>query len=67
MNLVSFDDLKQMGVSYSAQHLNRLIRDGAFPRPIKLGPSRNSRKAWLKADIDAWIKSRINQRDAVSQ
>ena len=64
MQLVSFEELKAMGISFSTQHLNRLIKAGEFPRAIKLGPARNSRKAWLKTDIDAWISDRIAQRDA---
>ncbi|RAX40740.1 helix-turn-helix transcriptional regulator [Rhizobium tropici] len=61
--LVSFEFLKQMGIPYSPQHLNRLIKAGAFPKPIKLGSSRNSRKAWLKEDIETWLEKRINVRD----
>ena len=64
MQLVSFDELKAMGISFSTQHLNRLIRSGHFPKAIKLGPARNSRKAWLKSDIEAWISDRVASRDA---
>jgi len=67
MQLVSFEDLKDMGIPFSTQHLNRLIKSGDFPKAIKLGPARNSRKAWLKADIDEWINDRIASRDAVSK
>ncbi|WP_064757385.1 helix-turn-helix transcriptional regulator [Escherichia coli] len=35
----------------------RLIRDGAFPAPIKLG--RSSR--WLKSEVEAWLQARIAQ------
>ncbi|ARZ85578.1 transcriptional regulator [Escherichia coli] len=35
----------------------RLIRDGAFPAPIKLG--RSSR--WLKSEVEAWLQERIAQ------
>ena len=38
MQLVSFEELKAMGISFSTQHLNRLIKAGEFPRAIKLGP-----------------------------
>lgn len=64
MQLVSFDELKAMGISFSTQHLNRLIKAGEFPKAIKLGPARNSRKAWLKSDIEAWISDRVASRDA---
>ncbi|EAC1903199.1 TPA: AlpA family transcriptional regulator [Escherichia coli] len=35
----------------------RLIRDGDFPAPIKLG--RSSR--WLKSEVEAWLQARIAQ------
>ncbi|QMQ34140.1 AlpA family phage regulatory protein [Escherichia coli] len=38
-------------------YIYRLIRDGAFPAPIKLG--RSSR--WLKSEVEAWLQARIAQ------
>ena len=35
----------------------RLIKDGRFPKPVKLG--RSSR--WLKSEVEAWLQERINQ------
>ena len=35
----------------------KLIMDGSFPRPIKLG--RSSR--WLKSEVENWLQERINQ------
>ncbi|BBT88868.1 Rha family transcriptional regulator [Enterobacter cloacae] len=35
----------------------KLIKDGTFPKPIKLG--RSSR--WLKSEVEAWVQERINQ------
>ncbi|HBA7386992.1 TPA: AlpA family phage regulatory protein, partial [Escherichia coli] len=35
----------------------KLIKDGAFPAPIKLG--RSSR--WLKSEVAAWLQARIAQ------
>ncbi|MFD1803678.1 helix-turn-helix transcriptional regulator [Mixta tenebrionis] len=35
----------------------KLIKDGSFPKPIKLG--RSSR--WLKSEVEAWLQERINQ------
>ncbi|ECG8572690.1 AlpA family transcriptional regulator [Salmonella enterica subsp. diarizonae] len=35
----------------------KLIKDGAFPAPIKMG--RSSR--WLKSEVEAWLQERINQ------
>ena len=35
----------------------RLIKDGLFPKPVKLG--RSSR--WLKSEVENWLQERINQ------
>lgn len=35
----------------------KLIKDGTFPKPIKLG--RSSR--WLKSEVETWLHERINQ------
>ncbi len=35
----------------------KLIKDGAFPPPIKLG--RSSR--WLKSEVETWLQARIAQ------
>lgn len=67
MQLVSFEDLGQMGIPFSTQHLNRLIKAGHFPKAIKLGPARNSKKAWLRTDIEAWLQQRIDARDGASE
>jgi prophage regulatory protein len=57
MRLLSMPELRsEKGVSYSRPHLFRLIKTGAFPRPIKLGENRN---AWLEAEVDAWIEARV--------
>lgn len=35
----------------------KLIKDGIFPKPIKLG--RSSR--WLKSEVENWLQERIDQ------
>ncbi|HDU2652296.1 TPA: AlpA family transcriptional regulator [Yersinia enterocolitica] len=35
----------------------KLIKDGDFPKPIKLG--RSSR--WLQSEVEAWLQKRIAQ------
>jgi len=37
--------------------LYKLISDGVFPKPIKLG--RSSR--WLKSEVETWMQQRIAQ------
>ncbi|ABJ01392.1 putative transcriptional regulator [Escherichia coli APEC O1] len=36
---------------------DKLIKDGGFPAPIKMG--RSSR--WLKSEVEAWLQARIAQ------
>ena len=35
----------------------KLIQDGEFPKPIKLG--RSSR--WLESEVEAWLQQRITE------
>lgn len=61
MKLLSFADLPDRGISYSRQHVYKLIAADKFPKPIKLG---EQRVAFVESEIDAWIKSKIAARDA---
>ena len=35
----------------------KLIKDGSFPKPIKLG--RSSR--WRKSEVESWLQERVEQ------
>lgn len=59
--LLTFDDLVAAGYVANRVTLNRRIKNGQFPGPIRVG-SRNV--AWLKHEIEAWEAKRIAQRDA---
>ena len=63
MKLLDKEGLREKGIKYSDVQRWRLTRAGLFPRPIKLGPGRN---AWIEAEIDAWIESRIAARDGTA-
>ena len=41
----------------SDKWIYRLIKDGLFPKPIKLG--RSSR--WFKSEVETWMQQRITQ------
>jgi prophage regulatory protein len=43
--------------SLSKSSLYRLMSDGIFPKPIRLG---SKSVAWLKSDVEAWIGDRIS-------
>jgi len=53
--LLSFKDLRVLGIPYSRAHLYRLIRADAFPRPVSLS---ESRVAFRCEEVMAWISER---------
>lgn len=57
--IVSFKALKDR-VPFSRAHIIRLEKAGLFPRRVKLG---ECRVGWVQAEVDAWIESRIAERD----
>jgi prophage regulatory protein len=52
--LLSREDLKARGISYSPAQIYRKIKDGSFPSPVRLG---KNRIAWLENEISDWIKA----------
>jgi len=43
--------------------LYKRIRDKDFPQPVKIGERAS---AWIESEVDAWIKGKIDVRDAVA-
>jgi prophage regulatory protein len=60
MRVLSYADLKARGIPYSKVWLGKLIKEGRFPKPIRLGENRN---AFVEAEIDRWLRDRIRQRE----
>lgn len=50
----------QPRVPYTRSHITRLEKAGLFPRRVRLGAGR---VGWIEEEIDAWIESRIAERD----
>lgn len=48
-------------VPFSKPTLHRLVREGHFPRPVKIGPRA---VAWIADEIDAWDERIRAERDA---
>lgn len=42
--------------SISIPHINRMAREGEFPKSIKIS---ESRQGWLEEDIDNWIMEKV--------
>jgi prophage regulatory protein len=53
MKLVSYDDLKQMGIPFTRRHIARLEAAGKFPRRVKLGLRTN---AWVESEVKQLLK-----------
>ena len=49
--------LNEVGLSRSTVY--KLIKDGRFPAPIKLGPRASG---WIREELSEWIAGRISMR-----
>ena len=57
--LIKLNEVKQdTGLSRSS--IYRLVKNGDFPKPVKLGERAS---AWLESEVNNWIADRIEQRD----
>ena len=57
--LIKINDVTAM-TGLSKSHLYALVQQGIFPKPVKL-TERSS--AWVESEVQAWIDTRIAQRD----
>jgi Prophage CP4-57 regulatory protein (AlpA) len=58
MRVLTFADLRAIGIRYSREHPNVLISEQKFPGSFQL--SEGGRVVWDEADIDAWLQERRN-------
>jgi prophage regulatory protein len=64
MRFLYLPDLRDRGIRYSRQHIDRLIKAGKFPAPIK--PGTGGLNAWVETEIDDYQKACVAERDAKS-
>jgi predicted DNA-binding transcriptional regulator AlpA len=65
MRLLSFPELKSVkGIRYTRQHIARMEKTRRFPMHVKLGVGPNSANAWTEPEVDAYIQSLVDERDA---
>ena len=63
VRLLSQPQLKTLkGITYSVQWLNKLIKAGSFPRPIKLGLGPTASNFFLESEIDDHIEAKAAER-----
>ena len=63
IRLITNNDLRLKGISYSKPHLWRLERSGKFPKRVPIGAGRY---AYVETEIDDWIEARIRDRDVAT-
>jgi prophage regulatory protein len=63
VKLIDREALPTKGIRWSRQEIDRKVRAGKFPRPVKLGTNTN---VWLESEIDEWIAQRISARDGAT-
>jgi prophage regulatory protein len=61
VKFLDWDDLRARGIKGSKPNINRLIREGLFPKPVKLG---HSTKVWVESEIEEYQARKIAERDA---
>jgi prophage regulatory protein len=57
--LLTYGDLKAIGISFSREHLWRLEAANKFPRRLYLSPQKI---AWYEDEILAWLAERDAER-----
>jgi prophage regulatory protein len=63
--LLSFPELRAVkGITYSREHIRRLMKARRFPRAVKLGDAPNARVAWSEQEVDEYVADRLAARDA---
>ena len=62
MKLLDVDGLAEKGIKFSDTHIWRLVRDGDFPKPVKIG----NRNHWVETEIDQYIADKLARRDSAA-
>lgn len=57
--LLLFKELRDEGVPFTRRHVDRLEREGRFPRRVPIG---THRIAWVADEIKAYVSAMINSR-----
>lgn len=48
-------------VGLSRSPIYARIKEGTFPKPVRLGGKRAV--GWIEAEIDGWLQARVDERD----
>jgi prophage regulatory protein len=58
--LLTMSNLKDF-VPYSKPTIYQMIREGRFPKQVRLGPNR---VAWRRSEVLGWIEERAAERES---
>ena len=64
MRFLTWAQLHERGILPSRQHTRRLIERGIIPKPYRLGDPERGRLTWLEADIEAYVATKLAERDS---
>jgi prophage regulatory protein len=60
MKIIGYDELRPAkGIRYSPQWIRVMVKEGKFPKPIKVGERATG---FIEAEIDAWLSARAAER-----
>ena len=60
MKLLTVDDITDLGLG-ARTTIWRRVKEGAFPKPLRLGNSHSSPLRWRLEDIEDWINKQIEE------
>lgn len=68
MRILRFWDLESKGIPYTRKHLLDLVKQGRFPKPIKLSAARgpSTHIGWIESEIDDYVAARLAERDTAA-
>jgi predicted DNA-binding transcriptional regulator AlpA len=61
-SFVRYRDLAPLGIQFSRTHLERLEKDGAFPKRVQITPGGSI--GWVRTEIEAFAQRAIASRPA---
>ncbi|MEJ6397312.1 helix-turn-helix transcriptional regulator [Yoonia sp. 208BN28-4] len=60
--LLAYEQLAEIGICYSKEHIRNMEKDGQFPVRVRLSPKR---VAWDRNEITDWLRQRLDARTTV--
>ena len=63
--LLTYGDIKALGIPQSLCQINRLIKGKKFPKPIRMG-GKTSRPLWPESEVREWLDKKLAERGEVA-